>query len=200
MRKQTRTIQVDGKPIEGEYLGRGHYATAYQCGQTVYLLVKEDEHMKEVISQWIEDVPHVPAITKHEDVQVRGKWFQVYSMPFYRTIRASDREAWAILKTLSEAAERIFRAKYLGKLEVDGAYFNRDVIEETRGQVPESVTEALESLADAACNYGCGVSFEFGKRNIGVDDAGRIVFRDILFDAEKMGREMRQKLRASRGY
>jgi hypothetical protein len=201
-RGDRRTIRVDDKDLEAEFLGKGHYCTAYRAGDTVYCFVVEDEYMKEVISQWIENVPHIPAIRKHDDQQIRGKWFQLYSMPFYRNITAKDREAWAALKVLKESAERLFRQEYCQAkpLAVHGAYFNQAIIEDTRGKVPESVTKALEELASAAQNYGCGVSFEFGQRNIGVDDQGRIIFRDILFDAEKLTRERMAKLKRSRGW
>lgn len=194
-RGDARTIAVDGKEIEATYLGKGRHATAYRAGDTVYLFVfDEGEHMKEALALFgPDDSPHVPKITTHEEQHARGKYLKVYSMPFYRNITAKDADAWKILKTLADAAERIIREKYMFNekpLHQWGQYFMNDVIDATRGQIPDSVTEALQSIADAGANYGMGIAFEFGKRNIGVDDAGNIVFRDIIFDSEKIHKEM----------
>lgn len=191
--------------FEAEFLGRGHYCTAYRRGDVVYCFVTEGEYMKDVIYEQFDHekpTPHIPAIDRHAEQFTRGKYLKVYSMPFYPNATAKDKDAWPVLVTLRKAAERIFSEKYGWKapLAVNGAYFNRDIIEATRGEVPESVSEALQELADAAGNYGCGVSFEFGRRNIGVDTQGRIVFRDILFDAEKIEREWTAKIKAARGY
>lgn len=200
-RGDLRTIAIEKQRIEVTFLGKGHYCTAYRHGETVYCFVVEDEYMKDCIVECCEDSPHIPQIKRYEEQQVRGQWRKVYSMPLYRNITAKDKEAWAVLKTLKESAERIHAAKYVGfnpgnrDLMTCGCYFNRDVIEDTRGKIPESVTEALENLADAACNYGAGVCMEFGARNIGVDSEDRIVFRDILFDAEKL---FKQRMKASR--
>lgn len=198
----SRTLTIDGNSVNATYLGKGRHATAYRFGDTVYLYVAEDEYMKDVIADglWDTDSPHIPKIAKHGDVMIRGQWRKVYSMPFSRTIKASDGEAWKGLRTLASVAEKIFRERFAGKLHIEGAYYNRDIIEASTGLVAASVTDALDKLADAAANYGSGVSFEFGKRNIGVDADGRIVFRDILFDAEKMRRELAATMKRRRGW
>ena len=209
-RGDQRTITVDGKPLEAEYLGRGQCATAFRglADGRVYLFVSEDDHMKNAVEMWTTDgMPHVPQLKRHADDKARGKFRQVYSSPFYPTRTAEHREAWATYKTLKEAADRIRRAKYLGgwqpggrSLLTDGLYFFQDVIEDTRGKVAESVTEALVELMNAASNYGCSITCEFPVRNLGVDDAGRIVFRDILFDAEKVQRQWAEKSKRRGGW
>lgn len=198
------TIKIDDRPRQVSYLGAGAHAKAYRDGDAVFLLVHdEDEHMKEAVEMWCSPMPHIPDIKRHDAQTGRGgKEIQVYSMPFYPNITASDREAWAVLKTLTEAAERIRRARYGYRCERNlyqwGLYFARDVIDDTRGKVPETVSEALTELMNAGSNYGSGVTFEFGRRNIGTDGQGRIVFRDILFDAEKVQREQMAEMRARR--
>lgn len=202
-RGERREITVDGKAFEAEYLGAGHHARAYRAGDTVYLFVHgEGECMKDAVAEWCSDMPHVPVVKRHDETRVRGREYRVYSMPYYRNVTAKDASAWAVLRTLSEAAERIRRAKYMGDrpLTTWGIYFAQDVIEDTRGKVPESVSEALTELMNAGSNYGSGVTFEFGRRNIGVDAEGRIVFRDILFDAEKVYRELVAKSKRCRAY
>lgn len=195
-RGDKRTITVGKLKIDAEYLGSGRHCVAYRFGDTVYCFVDEDEAMKEAISMWCDDLPHIPKIEDVGNQFIRGVWKKVYKMPYYRNINAKDKEAWAVLKTLKKTADDIFHSKYCvsdKSLWMWGQYYMDDIIEQTRGKIPESVTEALESMMNAGANYGMGIAFEFGQRNIGVDSEGRIVFRDILFDAEKMHREMAAK-------
>ena len=189
-RGDLKLIQVDGKEYPAIYLGCGRYCRAFLVEETVYCFVRAEEHMKECVSMWCDSSPHIPPIERHDPVN--GVYTQVYSMPYYRNIQASDKEAWEILKTLQKAHSRAV-AESPGSIYLFGADINRKIINLVRTQIPDSVVEALENLADAACNYGCGVLMEFGRRNIGVDSEGRIVFRDVLFDAEKLNRQKRRR-------
>jgi hypothetical protein len=185
--------------VECYYLGRGRHATAYRASfaNWVYLVVHDDgEYMKDAVANWAHDIPHVPRIIYLGERQQRGRHQRYYQMPYYETIRAVHKEAWAILKTLTRSWGDLSSwgkraSKYARNLPINGLYFFNDIIEDTRGKVPESVSAALTELMDAGSNYGAGVTCEFRKRNIGVDQEGRIVFRDILFDAAKLDREMR---------
>jgi hypothetical protein len=209
MRKgDPRTITLpDKSQVAAAYLGKGRHCTAYRRGDDVFCFVVEGDYSKDIIAEWVEDgLPHVPVVEKLGEVYHRkGECRKVYRMPFYPNVTAGDEGAWKCLRVLAESAERVFRAEYVAKgraLAVDGAYFARDVIDATRGEpwVPESVAVALESLADAMANYGCGWAFEFGKRNIGTDPQGRIVFRDIMFDAASVERQWRDRMKRARGY
>lgn len=183
-----KTIVIDDVSMEAEYLGKGHYTTAYLVGTTVYCFTVEDEYMKDVICDWCDDMTHIPKITSHDDVCIKEKYFKVYSMPYYRDITKNDKAAWAIYKTLKSVGETTF-IRFNKPLRYNGLYFFQHVINELKGKVPESVILALSEMLNAACNFGFGVTIEFGKRNIGVDDNGNIIFRDILFDAEKLYKE-----------
>jgi hypothetical protein len=190
-RGQLTTIDPgDGTELAVHYLGRGAHATAYQHGLTVYLLVDEDDNMKEALELFVPDgTPHVPPVKRLGTVCKRGKCRNVYTMPYYRTVTAKDKEAWAVVKLLESTRLELHRTRFVatGKcLSVYGIELMYEVIQATRTKVPESVTEALEALSYAGSNYGCGVTFEFGRRNIGVDERGGVVFRDVLFDAAKV--------------
>jgi hypothetical protein len=40
---------------------------------------------------------------------------------------------------------------------------------------------AIEQMNYAASNYGSDITYEFGVRNLGVDQDGRLVLRDVLY-------------------
>jgi hypothetical protein len=190
-------LKLTNETLLTHFLGKGHYCKAYRFMDTVYCVVVEDEYMKDVIAEWVcEENPHLPKIERLEDITIKGKDYKIYTMPYYENISANHRLAWNILKALEAAVEKVEPKYWFSKpMACYGLYFNQDVIKEAKGKVPESVTDGLTILNDAASNYGSGITFEFGKRNIGVDNHGNIVFRDIIFDAEKLHKEREAKIR-----
>lgn len=196
-----RDIRVDGTTLRAEYLGKGRYATAWQvAGPTgrVYLFVKEGTcYMKEaLLPMWVGEgsqrSPHLPEVKKHEDACVRGQWYDVYSMPYYRTLTAKDGEAWKqyreLLRANEQARKEILRSSWPCKLlSREGHTVNWRTIE--LADVPEPLKEGLEDLTNAIASFGCGCTLEFAPRNLGVDAEGRLILRDVAFDAEKIEQE-----------
>lgn len=196
-------ITVDFKEFEAQFIGKGRYARAFlePKSRLVYLFV-QGCYLKEGVSMWADKLPHVPAITRHESQDdCHGETVHVFSMPFYAPLRACHKTAWAQFRELQraneEARSEICQSRdYQGKfkrLSVYGYDVNRLTIE--RANVPASLKAALETMADAILNYGCGCTFEVNARNLGVDDQGRLVLRDICFDAEKLEEEDHGKMR-----
>lgn len=207
-RGDVRDIVVDGNKFPATFLGKGHFCSAFRASNVlgfddrVFCFVDEEDYSKEVFLDngcGTGPMAHLPEVRKHGDAFNRGVYKSVYSMPYYEPLTAAHKEAWATYRTLIAAREKLF-PKYGFKkpLEIYGANFNRDLVEATTGKVPESVTTALDELANAACNWGCGMTMEFAPRNLGVDEEGRIVFRDVLFDAQKLWEERERKMKMTR--
>jgi hypothetical protein len=197
-----RTITVDGKKLDAEFLGQGHYAKAYRVGDDVYLFVTEC-YMKEAI-EGIEG-PHIPKVERHDVVSSRsGEDTYVYKMPFFEPLTPKHAAAWAQFRELQRATEEAKEAlaeEYGQKgrsfrLIYDGYAVNDRLID--IAQVPASLKTALRDMASNASNYGAGVTFEFAKRNLGVDKSGNLILRDVLFDSEKLEIERARLMKHSR--
>jgi hypothetical protein len=124
-------------------------------------------------------------------------------MPYYANITAKDKEAWRIYKTLKKIANEVFNAlRKKHGIKFSLAYLGCDhrqlIVDRAHRRVPRSVTNALQKLINGGGNYGCGITFEFAPRNIGVDKKGKIIFRDILFDADKIEKERARKYKMAR--
>ncbi len=192
-----RAIEVDGERFAAEYLGRGAFATAYKRRDgRVFLFVRDGTDYSKECLAGCDSNPHLPEVKRHDETYIRGRYFQVYSMPYYRKLTAADGEAWAHYRALAAAREvAVPRYTYERPLSSWGLYLIQDVLDATRGEVPESLTRALQDLMDNAANYGCGMTCEFVRRNLGVGEQGQLVLRDVLFDAERVWRDRQERLR-----
>jgi GNAT superfamily N-acetyltransferase len=189
-RGELMTIRVEGQDIAGSYLGAGHYVRkAVLSDNKVYLIMKKQDLMKDALAENEFDTPHIPPVERIYD-NVKDEY--IYTMPYYKPISAKDREAWSIMRELNRAKDVVWRNYHFGGKTRDRPIYTywyemgNDIISEAK--VPQSVKEALTELLNAAGNYG-SVMFEFDKRNVGVDELGRIIFRDIIFDIEKLHKE-----------
>lgn len=171
----TRMIEILGERIESVYLGCGHYAKAYRVNDDVYCFVNGD-YMKEAIQDM--DSTHVPKI---EWVQSNGE-IEVYKMPFYEPIKTSHKAAWADLRLLRKLWDEIPPVK--------GIAWNSDrnweLVKRLRALSKESLADAIEAIQNEIGNYGSECTFEFSRRNIGVDESGNIVLRDVCFDPRRL--------------
>lgn len=210
-RGDARTITVDGKKMDATFLGKGHHATAWLVGETVYLFV--GDAMKELL--WIgldhgnQTDPHLPQIKRHDDDPRTGK--QVYSMPYYKPLTAQDKSAWADYKAVKlalEQAQEEIRKQY----GMNFAYrlHNAEIADrvfvgpppagmKTWGVSSPEFIFSVQRLSSMMPNYGMGVGFEFAPRNLGVDREGRLILRDVVYDAEKLYQEYEAKRRKSMG-
>lgn len=191
--------------FSGCYLGRGRYTVAFRLAGDgpVILYSYFGDMCKEILASlqgaheedevWYEDRnPHLPAI-EHigtfsaprvaNDVLVyRAKW--------YEPLTAAHQEAWAQRNELHRAREEayaeIIREPYMARYE--GVTVNYQVA--TRARVPGRLKAALMALSNGAVNYGAGYMFDgFKKGNQGVDEEGRLVLLDPLYNAEEVYEE-----------
>lgn len=190
-RGDMRTINIEGNPLLVEYLGKGHYCTAWRHKNNVFLFVKGD-YLKEPLLS-LQGMKHIPKLEQLES----SNDALIYKTLFYPNITAKDKKAWGHYKSLSEALEnarkQIQEKHGWQRLQSYGHEINNFVAEQFSG----SLGTALKELVYEACNYGSGVTFEFAPRNLGVDSKGNLVLRDVLFDAEKIFEE-REKMRAKK--
>jgi hypothetical protein len=194
---QHKTITVDGDRLDAVYLGRGKYSVAYQVGNDVIIYVRKEDYGKEILTHCAEN-PHIP-ICEKIDTQPgpsSGDWdIQVFRMPFYEALRPKT-EAWAIMKELARAREAAYSEiiKEPHMVRYEGVTVNYQVSE--TANVPDSVREALQILTNTAANWGSGYMFDaFRKPNLGQDSEGRIILRDVLYDAEGVYNEHQARLR-----
>lgn len=126
-----------------------------------------------------------------------GKYCKIYKMPYYRDIKQSDKKAWLDMKVLHKLRAdgmRIAYDKYrkeVGKspsmtfLGNEAAGFTVELAKEKYSKKNPALVESLESLYRGIVSMGrMGLTFEFNRRNVGVDRAGNLVLRDPVYDSE----------------
>ena len=184
------TIVLRNEKIEATYIGSGRHAKAYRVKDDVFLFVR-DCLMKEAIAG-IEH-PHVPVLKHVENKNEVGIWM----MPFYEPLTAKNRAAWSQYRELkrcaSEAVPRVINSNPKMHHADLGYMMARHVCE--NADVNATLRSALDEMIEKAKDYGEGISFEFDKRNLGIDEEGRLVLRDVLYDrrliCESKGRTRR---------
>lgn len=183
-------IHLGGKEVLAEYLGKGRHAKAYRIGNGVLLYVR-DCLMKEAIAG-INHV-HVPTI-EYVDTHCE---VTVWKMPFYQPLASKYTEAWAQAKELMRVtadANALIQQRNRKIHHTDLGYQMARYVCDT-ANIPELLRDALEEMIEKAKNYGEGVTFEFSRRNLGVDEQGRLILRDVLYDRRLVWEKMK-KIRA----
>lgn len=201
--KAARLTLDNGDTVMLEYLGAGMFHTCYLDTTTkkVYSVTKDrrgidgaEDYSKEILSHpttGCDPSPHIPPVEYVGDLD--GSDRRVYRMPVYQKLRAKiNQDAWFYLKRLKQARQDAWSAVYSEqvnsrKMRVTdiGILVNQSVIElmDAPG-VPQSLKDALDSLCDAASNYGASYVFEFSPRNVMVDENGTLILLDVLFNLE----------------
>lgn len=175
-----KNLCIDGNTLQGEYIGRGMFCTAYRHDERVYLLCSGD-YSKECIALFCDkSLKHIPNIERHDDIED----YQVFSMPFYHKLTKRDYpKAYAQWKTLPSII--------VGYTEAS------QYIDSEQNNTPHTVREAIRELIGAYCNYDLdGMLLEFNKANVGVNENGELILRDCL--ASRGSIEVKRKERANR--
>lgn len=200
--KAARLTLDNGDTVMLEYLGAGMFHTCYLDTTTkrVYSVTKDRDiegavdYSKEILSHpqlGCDPSPHIPTVEYVGDLE--GSDRRVYRMPVYQKLRAKiNQDAWFYLKRLEQARKDAWDAIYQKwvasrqlRITDIGVFVNQRVLElmDVPG-VPESLKEALNSLYEAAQNYGTSYVFEFSPRNVMVDENGTLILLDVLFNLE----------------
>jgi len=175
----SKIIEVDGKQYHAKYIGKGQYSKVFRVGDRVVYYTRGDCG-KEVLAQFQYDrMAHLPELIRHENITtVRGTWY-VFSSPYYRNVRVSDRSAWKIMNKVIQW----YRIFHRGDNRFEGIQLMQDIVVRfgNESDVPRSVVKALQEIVDVASNCGYGVGFDLKKNNFGVNEYGTLIFRDPIY-------------------
>jgi hypothetical protein len=169
-----------------DYIGKGRFCAAYRGrgkdAGNVYLVCKEDDPAKEILESCGKS-RHIPAMRHIGTTGTRDIYLTEYS----DSLRAAHGTAWEWFRALqraNDAARRDVRNK--------GIYWGYEAmmrtIELAYGNVSDDLIIDLEHIAGHAANYGETWTYEFAARNLGVDSAGVLQLRDIVFDLASVRR------------
>ena len=174
----------DGPPILARRIGRGRFWECWQESESSVLLIRrlQGDYSKEILTD-CDPMPHIPQCERVGHIGDK----EVYRSPFYATVRAADESAWMWFRRLEAARDAAWQKVMVRRNEPWSRplYCGVDVMQETiEATEGGPIRRALEELRDASANYGSSYTFEFAKRNLGVDTAGRLILRDVVFDLE----------------
>lgn len=194
MSRQTGTKgkhEVTPMMINGEKckrIGKGQFSTAYRSiddPNVVYLLTNEDDNIREIYRHITNK--HIPQMELLEqNVYIGRKYVNVWKMPYYKPIKKSD-PCWKQYKTLYDAWQEIYTplisAYFYKKQYSDGFMAAEQFLQilEEKSIIDQDLLYALERINVWSSCYGSGYIFEFQKRNVGVDQDGNLVLRDVIF-------------------
>lgn len=203
---RVQTLQVDGRAVDVQQIGKGTFAVAYKVvGKDEVIVIvdeaKSGDYAKSILAEAnYEDHgnPHLPRVERlGEDSRGRS----AFRMPLYRAPlkKADSARAWDQYKALKECWEAALAdvRRSTRNLTYDGYRIMDAVVECADQYVDGDLVEALEALRDGASNYGSDWTFEFSPRNLATDSKGNLVLLDVLFSMEameKIRRMQRQRM------
>lgn len=205
-----------GQPLgKVEQIGKGRFCTAYRSlahTSVVYLVVKEEagDYSKHILGDCTGS--YFPELERLGDCGDRT----VYRTRYYERLTAKHKHAWAEFKRLAAAREtawqEITRKQAKNNHNTPMHVFGVDVANRTIEIICEqgrlgaigtngAMIDALEQLVNSMSNYGSSYTFEFAARNLAVNDHGRLVLLDPVFDLETIAKDHAARLkRAQRHY
>lgn len=143
--------------------------------------------------------PYLPRIDFIMDTYVAGpeldKMCRIYKMPYYRDIRQSDKKAWLDMKRLHKYRADGMHQVYEEYTQDTGndpsmTFLGNEAAKRclalaSQGLKNKALLDALLRLYVALqSKHRPGLTFEFNKRNVGVDQAGNLVLRDPVYDSD----------------
>lgn len=183
--RKSSIIEVDGRQYQAKYIGKGQYSRVFRVGDRVVYYTRGDCG-KEVLAMFQYDrMTHLPELIRHENITTpRGIWY-VFSSPYYRNVRASDKSAYKLMKKIIYEYGRFFDGYYrTGRLK--GLDLMHAIVSSMRLQtdLPRSVIKALQEIIYVASNCGQDVGFDLYAKNFGVNEYGTLIFRDPIYVKE----------------
>lgn len=122
-----------------------------------------------------------------------GRMCKIYKMPFYRDIKKSDKFAWVEMKRLHKVRDDTMHQMYdifkmttgkKGSLTFLGNKAAKLACVVGKGKLNVMLWSALKSIYDNIKQGHLGVTFEFNRKNLGIDINGHLILRDPVYDAE----------------
>lgn len=200
--KILRYTDTEDGPVSFEYdhIAKGSFAKVYskEGESKVVIVVPNDCYDKEIAAAcrgYEHDNPHIPDVNLDGYLMIHGEQYKVYRMQRYHR-----------LTTGSQAKRDYNRIKRLLK-SVIGVRFCIDPIQrcvdaaEILEKQPDTdrVAMALLEIVRYATNYGKEMTFEYGLRNVMQDDAGNLVWVDMVFDTKLLAK-IRSKKKERHAY
>jgi hypothetical protein len=187
-RQERGEIQVDGKFYKAKYVGHGQFSRVYRVGDRAVYYTHGDCG-KEVLAMFQYDrLMHLPEMIRHENITVRpGHTYYVFSCPWYRNVKSSDKSAWKQMKAVLAIKKEFDNHGTVGRVSIEAMQNFVDYIRRVNSKyhyVPHSIIRALQEIVNVASNCGNGVHFDLVKQNFGVNQYGVLIFRDPIYVRE----------------
>lgn len=196
----------NGLELYAQYLGKGLFTTAWSVLDGVYLFVRSKpegtDYSKDILITARKDLDY-----EEDNAKRLGKYHlpeleelgsldkddtRVFKSIQYEPLRASHKKAYAQFKILNKIYEETWRRVMIpgfGQNRTATGYdFNWHFLAEIEDKVDPELHAALRAVAEACENYGSGYIFEINKVNVGVNQFGTLILRDIIFDLEVLDR------------
>jgi hypothetical protein len=118
---------------------------------------------------------------------------KIYKMPFYRDIKKDDKFAWVEMKRLHKVRDDTMHQMYdifkmstgkKGSLTFLGNKAAKLACVVGKNKLNVMLWSALKTIYDNIKPGHLGVTFEFNRKNLGIDVNGHLILRDPVYDAE----------------
>lgn len=172
-------------------IGRGMFADCYVSDEEnrVYSFVEDRERdndtSREAIANWADMTnPHVPKFERLGVYKDGAKWGQLYTSPFYYAItkRSQAEKDFRVLVKIFDALDwREFSFAYDFNME----FLNRLYMYDDGEKISPRLYEAVESMINAVSNCGDNFKLEIARRNLKMDEEGRLVLLDLFFPTKR---------------
>jgi hypothetical protein len=168
---------------KNNFLGKGMFSKAYRIGEKVIVLTSDMS--KECIAIFCQgENPHIPKMERLDDIN--GK--DCYLMPYYKPLKASEKEAWKQYKALKEAIDSVpyqERQKYTCFAGYKKAILDCPSISWNLKEACLCIVENMQSYTDC-------IFLEISPRNAKVDENGKLILLDIVGISDEL-EKMRKK-------
>jgi hypothetical protein len=173
----------------GQLLGRGKFSNVFLSEKgVVYIYTRHGDLSKDILSHVNrKNNKHIPVM--HYLGPMRDVTLDVYRSKYYETpLRRGfgPSKNWPIVKALQLAHAQAcgaFPGNIIAKNQcIDFNYFIAENV-----KAPAKIREALTLITESAQDWGNTYLFDdFRPSNLGLDNQGRLVFIDAMFDARKL--------------
>lgn len=170
-------------------IGKGSFTRVYRGTEDtskVYLISASGVYDKETLCMASENDnnSHLPIVRRRGDFTYRGGDYYIFETVYtVKPTKENSLHAYNTAKILDSIWVNKFRSRFNYRRKHDMHSVCYDFIEYLRenNSVDESVIDALDTIYTWASHYDSNMFFEFPMRNLGVNDNGELVLRDVLF-------------------
>lgn len=188
---------VNGRVFSLEKIGKGAFSVAYrdlENQEQVLIFVRDlqdqnlQDYAKESLADWCYSdnhgaIKHLPKMEWLEsEYEEKGVFYQVFLTDFYENLSAKHKQAWTQHKQIKRLFDQALTSRGNNEHALDQT---RRFLKLAEKELDPDLYDALIAVSDAFRNFD-DPSFDFGKRNFGVNREGVLILRDVVFCQEKM--------------